>query len=914
MPHNDILKESDKTRGNLCRPHSGNSSKKSKNKKIKVDTSFINEQLYNYLVDNITEGVGIYEKNGILKYVNNSLCRMLGYSQEELIGQLVTQFMDNESIVEYEKCYKKLKKGTSHKVNLVFLSKEGQKIPTSIFAQSLFKKDKFVGFFAVITRLSEHKKFLKALQESEEKYRNIVERANEGIGIIQDYVFKYANNSLAKIFDHNKSDLIGFKFSEFIAPEEKEKFKNIYKKRMQGEKVKSIYESSIVSNNGHKKIVEINAGIFQYEGKNADLIFIRDVTERKQIDQALIESERKYRALQNNIPLGLYRSNPEGRFISANPATIRLFGYESYEELEKVSIVDIYAHKNDRVWLLESLNKNRTLEGAEVELLRKDGTTFWASISSTTVYDENENPIYYDGIIYDISEKKYAEEALKESEEKFRLISEQSLMAIAILQNGLTKYFNQAFCELSGYSQEEIKNWQPNEYLKTVHPEDLRMVLKKGREILTAPRAVANRFTFRGITKNGKIKFVDNYSKIIQFEGKPSLLMSLIDISEQKFMEDEIQKTQKLESTGLLAGGIAHDFNNRLSVILGNAQLARMNIEKKDKVENYLYNIESSAAQATSLTQQLLTFSKGGKPIKSICSIQEIIQEAISLSLSGSSVSSTNHFAEKLWNVLVDKGQITQVINNLLINAEQAMPVGGNVDIFVENYFFRKNDSPNYLQKGIYIKITIQDYGVGIPQKIIGKIFDPYFTTKQKGSGLGLSVAYSIIENHNGYIRAESEFGKGTKFFIYLPATRSELKGKVTVNDNSGFGSGKILVMDDEEFVLDMVCDLLKRTGFNALKAKDGHEAIQYYSEAQKNREPFNAVIMDLTIPGGMGGKDTITELKKIDPNVKAIVSSGYSNDPIMSNFKDYGFAGVIAKPYKLNKLHEVLHQVILEK
>ncbi|MBN2412221.1 PAS domain S-box protein [candidate division KSB1 bacterium] len=891
----------------------GGRSNKTAKGKVPEKNIPLNGQLFYFCAENIKEGAGLCDEDGVIKYVNTGLCNTLGYTREELIGQLLTNFLPKPGKTKYEKLNNKYNSAESFKIKQRWLSKCGNRVLTEIFIKALYENNKFKGTFFVITGLTEHNELPESLHDNELPYRQIVARAHDGIGIIQDFVFKYVNDNLANILGYTDEKLIGIPFLELINEGDRDKFIKLYQKGIRQKNKSPFYESLIKSIGDKEQLIEIYASVIQYEGNYADLVFVHDMTYRKKIYKALIESERKFRNLQNNIPLGLYRSNPAGRFISANLATIRLFGYKNWEELEKVNIVDIYLHKKDRNGFLDLLNKYHTVEDFEVELLRKDGTAFWASISTTAVYNENKKPVYYDGIIHDISEKKFAEAALKESEEKFRLISEQSLLAIVIFQNGVVKYFNEAFCKLTEYNQNEIRNWKPNDYLKTIYPDDLRILIKKGRELLTRPRIIANRFTFRGISKNGTIKYVDNYTKRIRFEGKPALLMSLIDISEQKLMEDEIQKTQKLESTGLLAGGIAHDFNNRLSVILGNAQLARMNIDSNFKLDTYLHNIESSAAQATSLTQQLLTFSKGGKPIKSLCSIQEIIREAVNLSLSGSNITCREHFGERLWNVSVDKGQITQVINNLLINAEQAMPEGGCVDIFAENYFYKKNDSANFLEKGIYIKITIQDYGTGIPLEIVSKIFDPYFSTKQKGSGLGLSVAYSIIENHKGYINVESEFGTGSKFIIYLPATREGLKGKVRMNENYMSGYGKILVMDDEEYVLDMVCDLLQSTGFNTLKAKDGHEAIQYYSEAQQIKEPFHAVIMDLTIPGGMGGKETIKELKKIDPNVKAIVSSGYSNDPIMSNFKDYGFSGVIAKPYKINKLHEVLNQVISE-
>ncbi|HPG38924.1 MAG TPA: PAS domain S-box protein [bacterium] len=861
-------------------------------------------------IEKLPDGFCIIDQKGHIDYVNTPFCRMLGFKKESILGRPFSDFLDETS---YQQLQINIRKKTNLTSMRIVWKTAWAEALTSLVSILLFPdiKSHYSSYAIVITEITGQKPSLTIINEGEVKYQNLADRSNDGVGIIQNGIFKYVNNTLARICGYEVNELVGTSFIQLLTLTERDSVQDKYLKRMSGHQVEKVYQSTIINKIGEEKYIEINADIIQLEGENADLVIVRDITEEKKLDQALRESENKYKQLQRNIPLGLYRTTPDGNILFANPATVRLLGCDSWEELERQNIITFYANKNDRLTLLYNLNTFGTQDGVEVQLKRKDGSLFWASISSNTVYNSRKEPLYYDGIIRDISEKKQAEEALRESEEKFRLISEQSITALVIIQKGYFKYFNKAFCEMSGYSQDEIKAWKAYEFTKTIHHEDVKFVLDQGKNKMQGNRNALQKFSFRGITKYDEVKWIDIYSRVIRYNGLPAILMTLADITERKKIQEELQKAQKLESTGLLAGGIAHDFNNRLSVILGNAQLARMNVNDPQKLERYLQNIESSASQATSLTQQLLTFSKGGKPIKTVCSVKQILEEAINLSLSGTAITCNTLFADNLLNIEVDKGQLTQVINNLLINAEQATPGGGAIDIIVNNYHALGQDIKEGFKDGNYIHIIIKDYGVGIPPEILEKIFDPFFTTKQKGSGLGLAVVYSIIEKHNGHIKVHSTPGKGTQFDLFLPATH--LPVVYTVSKTAGVikGSGKILVMDDEEFVLDMVCDLLERLGFTTLKAKDGLEAIEIYQKHLYSAEPVKLIIMDLTIPGGLGGKETITRLKNIDPNVRAIVSSGYSNDPIMSHFRNFGFSGVIAKPYKLNTLQDVIQKAL---
>ena len=411
----------------------------------------------------------------------------------------------------------------------------------------------------------------------------------------------------------------------------------------------------------------------------------------------------------------------------------------------------------------------------------------------------------------------------------------------------------------------------------------------------------------------------DGAERIIADSGAPirdesgniiGVVLVFRDATEKQKLEEEILKAGKLESVGILAGGIAHDFNNILTAITGNISLAMRDIKPSDAIFRRLVDAESACLRAKELTYQLLTFSKGGAPVKKTVSVSEIIEDSARLALAGSNVRCKISVPDDLLPADVDEGQISQVINNLLINAVEAMPGGGVITVRAENLTAGKGDALP-LAYGKYLKISIQDQGTGILPGHLRKIFDPYFTTKQKGSGLGLAICYSIVKKHDGHISVESVLGSGTTFSIYLPASSKEPARKKDSREEPIRGEGKILVMDDEAIVRDVTGQILKHLGYDAEFAGDGSEAIELYRKAKESGKPFDLVIMDLTVPGGMGGKEAILRLIEIDPDVRAIVSSGYSDNLVMSDFRQYGFKGVVAKPYKIQQLALALHNVL---
>ncbi len=508
--------------------------------------------------------------------------------------------------------------------------------------------------------------------------------------------------------------------------------------------------------------------------------------------------------------------------------------------------------------------------------------------------------------------KHRMEKKLKESEE-WLSITLRSIgdAVIATDANICVKFMNPVAEKLTGWKQEYAIGLPLGDVFNIVNEETgtqvedpATRVIQKGVVVGLANHTVL-------IAKDGtKRPIADSGAPIKDDEGNViGVVLVFRDVTEQRKIEQELQKIQRVESLDTLVGGIAHDFNNFLTGIAANIYLARIETEP-DKISERLDQAEKASLQAATLTKQLLTFSKGSVPIKKTTSLAFLIKDSTEFALSGSDVRCEYSIPDNLWPAEVDEGQMNQVFNNLIINADQAMPEGGIIKVRAYNITVGAQDTLP-LKDGEYVKIEVEDDGVGISEEHRQKIFAPYFTTKQEGSGLGLATVYSIIHKHGGFITVESNLQIGTTFYIYLPASPQEILEKKVVSEQPSLGKGKILVMDDEEIVRGVTGSILKHIGYEVECARDGTEATEMYKQAREFKQPFDVVIMDLTIPGGLGGKEAIKKFLEIDPNVKAIVSSGYSNSPVVANFRQYGFSGVVSKPYKVIALTEIVHKVI---
>lgn len=465
---------------------------------------------------------------------------------------------------------------------------------------------------------------------------------------------------------------------------------------------------------------------------------------------------------------------------------------------------------------------------------------------------------------------------------------------------------NETYCRMSGYTEQELLT------LKVHDLEATENTSEASSHILEVIAQGETRFESRHRRKNGTIYDVE-VSVQYRAEDGGRLVAFIKDITERKRTEAELQKAQKLQSVGTLAGGIAHDFNNIMMGLFGNISLAKNEISRDHPSFTPLEDAEKSMSRAIRLTKQLLTFSKGGEPVIEDVSLGSLVEEVAHFDLTGSNVMLVHEQSPDLWIAKVDKGQIQQVISNLTTNARQAMPNGGHLYINLENVIIDGDAMPK-LKPGKYIKVTVRDEGTGIDPKTIDRIFDPYFTTKQSGSGLGLATTYSIITKHGGHISVASQMGKGTQFTFFLPASDKAPRPPSESGNGtlSPFVPGpRVLILDDEEYVLKVIPRWLAQMGCSTETAADGHEAIELYKNALEVGTPFDVLILDLTIPGGIGGVEVLKSLIPINPSVKAIASSGYANGSQMSKHTFYGFKGVLAKPYTKQQLHDALSQVL---
>ncbi len=556
---------------------------------------------------------------------------------------------------------------------------------------------------------------------------------------------------------------------------------------------------------------------------------------------------------------------------------------------------------DSRIWGRMHFRPLRTKEGRLVLVLVEDLTLEKKQLVLTQKHEKE--------LRKEILERKNAEEELRKSEEKYRNIietMEDGYYEVDIPGN--ITFFNEALCAISGYPSEELKGMS---YRDLMGQENAQKVLHAFNKVRTTGNPY-KMFDCEIVRKDGAERNISISVALIRDpSGQPAGFRGICrDVTESKRAEEELVKIDKLESIGVLAGGIAHDFNNILTAILGNVSLAKISARPGEAIARRLEEAEKAVARAQSLTQQLLTFSKGGAPIKKTVSVSQIVIDACEFAASGSNVRCEFSVSPDIYRVEVDEGQISQVMSNLVINAEQAMPQGGVIQVRLENLSLtEEGELP--LAAGKYVKLSLKDHGGGIPATTLPKIFDPYFTTKTRGTGLGLATAYSIVKGHGGLITVDSEIGVGATFNIYLPASQEPITGETDSDRRVITGEGRILLMDDEEPIRDMASGMLSTLGYEVDVARDGEQAVILYRVAKASGSAYNAVILDLTIPGSMGGLETLRRIIEIDPEVRAIVSSGYSNDPVMSDYRGYGFRGVVVKPYSLEQLSQTLDAVI---
>ena len=628
-----------------------------------------------------------------------------------------------------------------------------------------------------------------------------------------------------------------------------------------------------------------------------------DITEAKLTEQKHRADEERFRLAMQGANDGVWDWDLATNEVYYSPRWKSMLGYQEEELANHLNTWSRLVHPADREPVL-ALARDYVAglsEKYECEFRMRHKAGHYITVLSRAFLsrDEAGKPARLVGTHVDLTSLKQVTQALAESEERYRKLVELSPDSVFIHRRGRFVFMNLTGALLLGAKQpEELYGRQ---VLDFVHPDYRQSVSERIANATNHQKNPAVEITL--VRCDGSTVPVEMVSVYFSYRNTDSVLAVARDISERKRMQEELVRAQRLESLGVLAGGIAHDFNNILTGILGNISLMQYQLEPATPLAKRLKSCEQAAIRASELTQQLLTFARGGAPVKKLMDPSTLIRENATFLLHGSSLGCKIELADDLWHIQADAGQISQVLHNILFNAMQAMPDGGLVTIRAANEQLNEGN-PLSLPAGSYLHIAIEDQGCGIAPENLPRIFDPYFSTKSEGTGLGLASAYSVIRRHGGTISVFSTVGTGSRFSIFLPAVSEERAAKTESGRQAAMtGSGRILIMDDQQLIRDVATEILTASGFEVESCPDGREAVEKYRRRAGSDTAYDAVVMDLTVPGSMGGKEAAALILEIDPAAILIVSSGYSNDPVIADFHKFGFKGAVIKPFSATTL-----------
>lgn len=758
----------------------------------------------------------------------------------------------------------------------------------------------------------------KALIQSEERMRLFFERQLVGMAITSsDKGWGQVNNKLCQMLGYTREELATLSWAELTHPDDLAGDIAEFNRLLSGEINDYSIEKRFIHKDGAVIHTNLSVGCVRRDDGSVDyvLAIFEDITEHRLLGLEHEQDKQFLQTILDSISDFIFYKDRKGVFLGCNHTYAsryiglpkeQIVGHRDIDFIPDSGLVELY---------LES-DRQAMESGSPVTvkpwITLVNGQKALIEVIKTPFYDTEGQVAGVIGVSRNITEHHLALETITREKETAQLYLDiAGVMFCALNRTGEIILINKKGSRILGYDDDELlgQNW-----FDVCLPEPAREKVKGLFAAQLAGDITPFEFYENNIiNRNGEERLIAFHNTLLRDkDGISGVLFSGEDITEQRAMQEEILKSQKLESLSILAGGIAHDFNNILTGIMGNISFASMSLATPDKAQKLLENAEKASLRAASLAAQLLTFAKGGKPVKKKVSVGAILEESLSLSLRGANVKGVIEIPEPLHTVEADEGQLSQVFNNLIINALQAMPSGGTLTIRGENIALENNNGA-LLPPDNYVKLTFSDQGCGIPEEDLGKIFDPYFTTKSEGSGLGLASTHSIISKHDGRIFVRSAVGKGTTFTVYLHSL-----GAANMNKHIPAGShateklstGAILILDDDELIRDLVTEVLEYLGYQVKTCANGEDAVMMYKAAKESGAPFFAAIMDLTIPGGMGGKEAAEQILNYDQSARLIVSSGYSNDPVIAEYGSYGFSAAIIKPYRVDNIAEILTEL----
>ncbi|MDP8206816.1 MAG: PAS domain S-box protein [Candidatus Electryonea clarkiae] len=909
-------------------------------RKLAEEALIVSEKRFRDIADLLPQTVFEMDMKGNLTYANRSAFESFGYTHEEFDKgiNVIQAIAPEEHKRAMENIQRALSGNPGKDIEYTALRKDGSTFPVIIYTSTIISEEKPVGLRGIIVDITDRKQTEEALRVSEERFRQIVERSNDVFyrQNINTAEFEYVSPHVLDILGYKSDEMFNQSLDEqkeLLHPDDLPNLLNFSKELIKAdEKGKKHLEREfrIKCKSGEYIWIHGSYNLVRDDKGEPHLIVgsLQDITERKHAEDALRESEERFRNLMEFVPgVSIQGFDSKGTILYWNKASEEVYGYTAEEALGQ-NLGDLII-PDDVMPLYEKaleLGKNIEISGefapsGEVELLHKDGHLVPVYSMHTAVKLECKDPIFF-CIDVDLSDRKKKEEALRESEERYRMLVDNAFDAIYLLRGRSYEYVNPRFCEITGYSSMELTS--PDFDYNVILTDETKEFIQLRYEARERGEDISNQYQVEILNKSGEVLHVEVSTVPIGQPGEVAVLGIMRDITQRKQAEEErrklesrFQEAQKKESLSILAGGIAHDFNNLLVGILGNASLALMDLSPFSPAKESLEEIEKSAQRAADLTKQMLAYSGKGRFVIKDFDLSELVSEMTRLVKASISKKARleSHFDRELPGIKGDMTQIRQLAMNLIINASEALEDKEGVitiktgvkkcsEDFLNGTYLDEELSP-----GDYVYLEVTDTGCGMNDETLGKIFDPFFTTKFTGRGLGLAASLGIVEGHKGTISISSSLGEGAAFIVYFPVSAPHLQSPIEKlkTEIISRGAGTILIVDDEPAVLSLGKRALERAGYTILTAVDGEDGIEVF---RKNADKVSLILLDLTMPK-LNGDEAIIELKKIKPDVKVILSSGYSEEAARERFADQGLAGFIHKPYKLMKLIEMVNEFL---
>lgn len=760
---------------------------------------------------------------------------------------------------------------------------------------------------------------LRQLQTQTQLFRTLIENSLSGTYLVREGCYLFANPTYCEIVGYPWEELKKKDPLDVVLPEDRELAKERLRKRLAGEEPPSEYELRLIRSDGSIRHVWLRAFRVFHEGEPAVLGNLVDLTSLRQREMELRASEEKFRTAFMNAAVGITLVGPEGVYQEVNPAMATILGYRP-EDLVGKKVTE-FTHPDElekRGEFLEDLLCGRISSGVqERRMIRKDGSVVWVRIWATVQRNESGEPLHFISLVQDITAQRRAEEALRESEERYKNLVELFPEGVWVQRAGVILYVNPAMAKLLGASgPEELVGKSIYQF---VHPDSRASVEQRTEEILRDGITVPLKEQ-RYIALDGSILEVETSATAVSFAGQRAVLAVYRDIrerkqheKERKDLEQRFLQAQKMEAIGILAGGIAHDFNNLLMCVHGNVSLMLLETPEGHPNKERLETIQNAVKSGAELTRQLLGFARGGRYEMKPMDLNGLVEETSAMfGRASKNIIIHKRFQPRIWSVEADKSQMEQVLMNIFVNAADAMPQGGELFLETENVFLDEEYvKPFSAIPGPYVKVSITDTGRGMDEEIRSRIFEPFFTTKAmgRGTGLGLAAAYGIVKGHKGLITVYSTPGQGTTFHIYLPASEKGRSRELRLPQGVVRGEGTILLIDDEEMILKVASQLMEALGYKVLIAKGGQAGLKTYEELVHQ---VDLVVLDMIMPD-MGGGEVFERLKEINPRVKVLLSSGYAVNGQAKQILEKGCKGFIQKPFSLAELSQKLWAALSE-